>query len=305
MAYRTIKRGRRSYTRRTTRKGYGGRSTPRRRYSTTRRRYPRKMSNKRILNVTSKKKKDNMVNYSNTIAGTPTGSTTYGTGAAILQGGTTYIFPWVASARPGTDTSPLPAFPIEQAGRTSTVCYMRGVKEKIQLQTSTGMAWQWRRICFTMKGKRFYGTDVDGYRWSLMTSAGVVRVVNSIAGTTQGSDLVDALFDGRNGTDWISPFTAKTDSDILSIKYDKTTIIQSGNDTGVMRNFNRWHAMNKNLHFDDDEAGDANSSKAYSAEGRKGMGDYYIVDIIAAGTGSTSTDRLSFQPEATLYWHEK
>lgn len=263
------------------------------------------MNNKRILNVTSRKKKDNMCNYTNTVPGTPAGGSNYTSSAAILQGGTTYIFPWIASARPGTDANSVNATPIEQASRTSSTCYMRGLKEKIQIQTSTGMAWQWRRICFTAKGDRFYQNDASGYRWSLLTNAGVVRVVNSIAGTTQGSNFVDALFDGANGVDWVSPFTAKVDRDVLSVKYDKTVIIQSGNDTGVMRNFNRWHAMNKNLVYDDDEAGDAEVSNRYSTSGRQGMGDYYVVDIISGGTGSSSSDNLSFQPEATLYWHEK
>lgn len=263
------------------------------------------MSRKALLNVTSKKKKDNMCNYSNTTASTPTGSTTYSSDAAILRGGVTYIFPWIASARPGSDSNNVAAVPIEQTNRTASTCYMRGLKERIQIQTSTGMAWQWRRICFTMKGDRLWKNDAAGYRWSLMTSAGVVRVVNSISGTVQGSNFVDLLFDGANGVDWISPFTAKVDKDILTLKYDKTIIIQSGNDTGVMRNFSRWHGMNRNLVFDDDEAGDTEIANRYSAVGKQGMGDYYVVDIISAGTGSTSSDQMSFQPEATLYWHER
>ncbi|AMH87680.1 capsid protein [Pteropus associated gemycircularvirus 3] len=304
MPYRTRKWGRRSYTRRTTRPGYGGRVS-RRRYPARRRRYPRKMTNKRILNVTSHKKKDNMCNYSNTTPANPGGSTTYSSNAAVLVGGQTYIFPWIASARPGGDVSSNPGVGIEMSNRTSNVCYMRGLKEKIQFQTSTGMAWQWRRICFTAKGNRFYQNDSAGYRWSLLTSAGVVRVVNNIAGTAQGSSFVDAIFDGQNGVDWVSPFTARVDRDIFSVKYDKTTIIQSGNDTGVMRNYNRWHAMNKNLVFDDDESGDSEIVGRYSNIGKQGMGDYYVIDIIAAGTGSSSADQASFQPEATLYWHEK
>lgn len=63
--------------------------------------------------------------------------------------------------------------------------------------------------------------------------------------------------------------------------------------------------MNKNLHYQSDEDGNNQSSSPYSVETKLGLGDYYILDIISAGTGATSSDRMSFDPEATLYWHEK
>ena len=263
------------------------------------------MSRKRILNITSEKHKDNMCNYTNTVPDPVRGGTSYSSSAAILVGGETYIFPFIATARPGSDPNGQPAYPIEEAARQSDTCYMRGLKERVQVQTSTGIPWQWRRICFTMKGDRLYRSDSAGYRWSLMTSAGVVRVVNNFAGTVPGSAIVDLIFDGANGVDWISPFTAKTDNDVITVKYDRTRIIQSGNSNGVMRNYTMWHGMNHNIMYDDEEYGDTGTAKAYSVNGKQGMGDYYIIDIISAGTGATTTDRLSFQPEATLYWHEK
>lgn len=260
---------------------------------------------RRILNVTSTKKKDNMCNYSNTTAASVRGGTTYTSNAAILNGGETYIFPWVASARSAIDVANNPGDPIEQSMRTSSTCYLKGLKERVQVQTSTGMPWQWRRICFTMKGDYLTKTDASGYRWSLVTSAGHVRVVNNFAGTTTGSTIVDLIFDGANGTDWISPFTAKLDNDVITVKYDRTRIIQSGNSNGVMRNYTMWHNLDHNIVYNDEESGDSEVVNRYSVWGKQGMGDYYIMDIISAGTGSSTSDNLSFQPEATLYWHEK
>lgn len=63
--------------------------------------------------------------------------------------------------------------------------------------------------------------------------------------------------------------------------------------------------MNANLLYDDDEAGTSMVPSYFSTEGRAGMGDYYVLDIIAAGSGATSTDQLTFNPQTTLYWHER
>lgn len=246
-----------------------------------------------------------MLTYTNTVSGTDHGGTTYTTGAATLDGAHTYIFPWVATARPAVGEDEQGGLPIDESVRTATTCYMKGLKERIQVQTSSGVPWQWRRIAFTVKGWDPYSQDTNGYRWSLETSNGVVRVVNSVAGTTLGSTVVDFIFAGENGTDWLTPFSASLDTSRISVKYDKTRIIRSGNANGVMQNYKFWHSMEKNLVFNDDEAGTTEELNRFSILGKAGMGDFIIIDIIAAGTGGTTSDFLTFQPEATLYWHEK
>jgi len=263
------------------------------------------MSRKRILNVSSRKKADNMVVYANTTANIPTGSKDYFVNGAILKGGVTYIFPFAATARGLLNSDGDIAGPAEEATRTSTECYMRGYKEIVQIQTSSGMPWQWRRICFTMKGTRLSALTSDGYYLNRLTSSGYMRIVNNISGTTFGSNLVDLIFQGINGVDWVGIFNARTDDRLVDIKYDRTRLIQSGNASGVMRNYRHWHPMNETLVYGDEEAGMDERTSDYSTTGKGGMGDYYIVDIISAGTGATATDNLSFQPEAKLYWHER
>jgi hypothetical protein len=111
---------------------------------------------------------------------------------------------------------------------------------------------------------------------------------------------------GGNGRDWNNFFTAPLDPTRISVQYDKTISIQSGNQAGRNVVYNRWHPMNKNLVYDDDENGQETEPSGNSTRGKPGMGDYYVIDMFTSGTPiSTETSGMSFSPEATLYWHEK
>lgn len=307
MAYRTIKRGRRSYTRRTTRKGYGGRSTPRRRYSTTRRRYPRKMSNKRILNITSKKKRDNMQQITNMDAGTIVPGT-LGAREAFLNGNNAYMIPWIPTARPAYGSDNLGGQPIEEAIRTSTTCFMRGVKESISIRTADGAPWKWRRICFRMKGDTIFSTTTANARTDFIqtgtTGSGVMRpATNWLQTPALAAGIEEIIFAGARNYDWSDPFLATLDSNRISIAYDKTTTLQSGNESGFIRTYKRWHGMNKNLVYNDDQQGSEEAVNPYSTPGNKGMGDYYIIDYFRSN--GTPEVQLGLRYNSTLYWHEK
>lgn len=299
MAYRRIKR-RYPARRRPTRKS-SYRFKSRRSYTARRRPYRRPVSRKRVLNMTSRKKHDTMRNHTNLTASL-NGGGTYAAEQTILRGGRLYALLWCATARttlPGTGVD-------DPASRTAQTCYMRGLKEKIQIQTSSGIPWQWRRICFTMKGASLLQSVDDYSKLNVLTSNGYMRETTDWnAYETQRVPLFGPLFKGQQSVDWHNFFSAKTDNDRVTIKYDVTRIIQSGNASGVMRNYNLWHPMNKNLVYGDDEAAGENISVSWSTTGKAGMGDYYVLDLIGAGTGSTSSDNLAFDPTATLYWHEK
>jgi len=184
---------------------------------------------------------------------------------------------------------------------------MVGLKEAIEIQVSTGMPWQWRRICFTFKGPLGLTYD-SGTAIATETSNGWVRVVNQIAGDPGGGQqyiLFEKLFKGQNTSDWNDVMTAKVDNTRVTLKYDSTVSLASGNEDGFIRKYNRWHSMRKTLVYDDDELGGASTARTLSTEGKAGMGDYYVLDMFRARQGSATTDQLSFRPEATLYWHEK
>jgi len=183
---------------------------------------------------------------------------------------------------------------------------MRGLAENIEITTNDGLPWQWRRICFTLKGTAI-NTVINSSSQStvLQTSQGYVRVVNTVFGNTQVGAIQSLLFRGAAGVDWSNIMTAPTDTTNVSIKYDKTVTICSGNEDGMIRNYRRWHPMNKNLVYADDEQGGGETFNAFSTTGKPGMGDYYVIDVFQPRTGGTSSSVLRFEPTATLYWHEK
>lgn len=245
--------------------------------------------------------------YTNTTASSPVNGTTYSVAPAILNGNVEYCFPWICTARSmEAANNGIIAPKSLEAARTASTCYMRGLKEKIQIQTSSGVPWQWRRVCFASKDDDIITQSTNTLRLSTITNAGWVRMVNNVGGTPMFNSIIDPLFRGSLGGDFQGDLmTAALDTTRVDVKYDKTVIIQSGNQSGVMRNFNRWHPMNKNLVYDDEQAGGTESDSYYSTRAKPGMGDYYVIDFIRAGTGAQSSDNLSFNPASTLYWHEK
>lgn len=283
---------------------YGG---VRRRYQKRKVQYRKKMSvpRKRVLNLVSRKKRDDMISYTNIILGTSP-SNSFATGPAFLQGGRTYVIPWICTARSLRAADNTNNTIAERAARTATDCYMRGLAERIQVQTSSGAPWQWRRMVFCYRRADLINQVNSQTPLASNTTSGIVRtVMDALPNTNLAQALLQLVFQGTQSVDWSSLFTAKMDTNNVDVKYDKTRIIRSGNASGVMKCFKMWHPMNKNLRYADDELADTEVPSLFSTGGRAGMGDMYVVDIISAGTGSTSADQMSFEPSATLYWHEK
>nr|QJB18685.1 MAG: capsid protein [Genomoviridae sp.] len=292
MAYgsRSRRRTRRSFTRRRPVARRVRRGPYRKRTTRTRR-----MTSRRVLNLSSTKKQDNMIPYNTTSTGGNGAVGPYG--LPYTQVGQ---FIWCATARDRIGSGD----PNASSLRTSDVCYMRGLKEKILISTNTGLSWRWRRICFTVKNI----VPPVGTPDSLEVSPnGWVRLIANQWATTYGIGMQGLVFRGASGLDWNDVFTAKTDNTRVSIMYDRTRIIKSGNGNGTMISPKLWHPMNKNLVYDNDESGDNETTSTKSTGGKPGMGDYYVMDFIAAGPGGTSatSDGITFSPEATLYWHEK
>ncbi len=228
MAYRrSYSRRPRTTRKRTTRKGYGGRSTPRRRYPTRKRRYTKRMTNKRILNISSTKKRDNMQQITNIDPGSivPGG---LGLREALLNGSNIYLIPWIPTARPAIGSDKQGGQPIEEAVRTATTCYMRGVKENISIRTADGAPWKWRRICFRMKGDGIYRYASAGARTDYLSTGadgegklGSLRpATNWLQDVKQANYIQNTIFAGTNGIDWTDPFIATVDTNQVSIAYD-------------------------------------------------------------------------------------
>nr|QVW56421.1 MAG: capsid protein [Gemykibivirus] len=264
----------------------------------------RRTSSRRVLNLTSVKKRDTMLTLTNVLADR-TRPATYTANDAFIAGGTTtpYVFAWCPTARVN-DTGSGKGTRYETATRSSNVCYMRGLSERIELQSSTGNPWQWRRILFTTKGFVSTVAQSSNFYLSNLTSNGYRRTVNEI----YGSNLIilyDLLFSGSQGTDWDDPMIARVDTSRVTLLYDKVRTFSSGNQYGMVKRFKFWHPFNKNLVYNDDEVGGGEFGASVSTFGKPGMGDVLVIDVIKAGGSSASTDLLSFRPNSTLYWHEK
>ena len=289
MAYGSSRRysRRRRPARRTTR--YRRRVTRRPRRTTVPRRM---MSRRRILNITSEKKQDSMISYFQPA----TGSGVIGSGV-VLSGAATFYGVWCATARDLTSGGNVPG---NQSLRESDNTYMRGLKERINFVSNTGASWRWRRICITRKGSWFsIPTELE------VSPQGWTRYIYDWTNSSVNLSILQTdLFQGAVGQDWSDPMTAKVDTDRQTLMYDRVTTMSSGNASGKYFQKKLWHPMNKRLLYSNDEAGDGMSPDIKSTTGRAGMGDYYVIDIIDCATGN-SADTLRFNPEATLYWHEK
>lgn len=266
-------------------------------------------SRKSVLNLTSRKKRDTLLNYSNITASAPTGSLVYTSAPATLTGGSVVpsMILWCATGRDATASDTRFGTVIDKATRSSSTCFMRGLSENIEIQISDGMPWQWRRICFTYKGlpTRVPSPAEDGFFYATETNDGFRRVLNQPSGVTR-DNIMELLFRGARSVDWQTEMLAPVDTERVTLKYDKTITIASGNDDGSIRKYKRWHGMNQNLVYDDEETGgDTNSGHYYSVQSKPGMGDYFVADFLIPRVGSTTANQLLFGTTSTLYWHEK
>jgi len=247
-----------------------------------------------------------MCSYTNVTAANPQAGTTYALTGAVMPATQQYIFPWCATARNYDQTLTAQGTITETSTRTAQTCFMRGLSENIEITTNDGLPWQWRRICFTLKGTLLSNVITGtSQTLALETNQGWVRVVNTAYGNGAVGAIQGNIFRGAAGVDWSNIMTAPTDTTNVNIKYDKTITIASGNEDGMIRNYRRWHPMNQNLVYYDDEQGGGKVDSSYSTTGRPGMGDYYVVDIFQPRVGGTANSVLRFEPTAKLYWHEK
>lgn len=261
------------------------------------------MTRKRILNLTSEKKRDTMIPVYK--AGSAATATVQ---AANLSGPNGALLIWCATARDNTvSNGGAGAGKFQQSTRSATTCFMRGLKETVSVNTNSPLAWQWRRICFCFRNTALLLPSVVPY---IENSNGFGRLMYNLSSgsatdNAAASALSGFLFKGVIAVDWTSQLTAPIDTSRVDLKYDRTFTISSGNSSGVIRRYNMWHPMNKNITYDDDEQAGGMNTSYYSVTDKRGMGDYYVADFIYPAYGSTSTDTLYFSPQATLYWHEK
>lgn len=258
----------------------------------------RPASRRRILNVAAIKKHDNMLaNVRSPDGVLSPGPIVTGTGFASL---------FMPSARKlGHDAA-------GESTRERQVTFSVGYKERVEVNILGGGVWKWRRLVFTFKGTRLYDQDVT---WNLPwfnkavdpEGCDMVRLISQPT-TDQGQEIRRILWDGTEGIDWSSEFTAKPDTSRITPLYDRTFTFNPRNESGYSRTFRFWHPTRKNIIYDEDEEGGAPAAPGsfVSVQGKPGMGDLYVYDIaylaVPAASGNAA---MTWAPEGTYYWHER
>jgi len=244
-----------------------------------------------------------MVLQTNVSVGTPVGNNTYNRGPAPITQQSLYV--WSPTARDLSDNAGLANQVSVESSRNAVTCFMRGLKEKITFSSNDSTPWLWRRIVIFSKNSNYRisttGTSTT-FSPFIENSAGYARVVNQ---PVNGQFFDDGLWKGVQNIDWDEFMTAPVDTRRNDLVYDKTVSIAPGAQQGTYRSFNRWHPINKNLVYDDEEAGQSMTTNYWSVTDKRGCGDMYIIDIFKPGAGAQAGSILYFKPEASLYWHEK
>lgn len=302
-------RRRRRVIRRVTRSRASGyaKARSRRTYGYSRPKRYRPVSKKRILNVASRKKSDTMLTWVSDNNGNQA------PGAIVIPGdeAVPQIYVWSPTMRGMTvgDSK----FAVSTANRTSSETYAVGLAERISLTTNDSASWLWRRICFTTYGSYIWTVEDQTYFPIIAggSPAGYQRAFVSLGGATVPTiqdtlraQLYGQLFQGVQGVDYSETNLAKTKSRGITVMYDKTVRIESGNEHGVYRTYKRWHPMRKRLTYLDVEDGPQLDSSLLSVADRRSMGDYYVLDLFTC-SDNDSEHTLTVNADATYYWHER
>lgn len=265
------------------------------------------MPRKRVLNITSTKKRNGMLSWSNTTSTGAIQNTAIGAAFINAANGGAFLF---APTKQSLVTAGVTNQIVDASDRTASTCYMKGFSEHIRYQTSSPLPWFWRRICFTVKGSPFTASPTPSQAETpyLDTSNGMERLWLNLQ-INNSKPLINSistyLFKGVEGKDWSDVIIAPIDTARVTLRYDRTVTIKSGSSVGTVGEKKLWHGMNKNLVYDDDENGAATEASYSSVSSKAGMGDYYVIDFFSGGAGGGSGDILRIDSNATLYWHEK
>lgn len=277
------------------------------------------MSTRTLLNKTSRKKRNGMLTWANTTSSGVLSTVTQNplTIAGSNSGNTLGIVHFRPTAMDlnGNDTTPNSI--VNNACRTSSICYMKGFAENIRVETNTGNPWMHRRICICTRDPLFYTQQTSdaagadrGYAaaGAIETSNGWQRLASNVqldTLTNTTTSWLAVLFKGAQGNDWDDYITAPVDTTRVDLKFDKTWVYRSGNQQGVLKEKKLYHPMNRNLYYDDDENGAGETTTTISVRDKRGMGDYHIFDLFSQGSSGATTDFLKIRFTSTLYWHEK
>lgn len=260
------------------------------------------MSTRRLLDVTSQKKRDNMmpqvVNQDNSEE--PRGN------PVQMTGDNEYGFLFIPSGRDSAWTEGEGKY-----ARQKSQTFCKGYAEKVTFETSNSANWLWRRVVFMTKNPLIHSAfPLNTVTNRTDTDEGYNRVLwNFFGSSTEASEaretLQDCVFQGQAGVDWNDRYTAKLDTKQITVISSVTMRLSGGNDAARIHHAKRWYPINKNIVYDEDEAGNSKEAgREFSTLGKPGAGNLYVMDTFHCANG-TSSDVMSFNPQGVYYWHER
>ena len=249
-------------------------------------------SRRKLLNITSEKKWDDMPQYYTDALGDHT------QGSLTIAADNRFLF--MASARPlyfGISA--------KDNNRQTKETFSVGYKERIELDVENPQEWRWRRIAFRFVGDPFIGT---GSSASLPfydnPTAGMTRNLNTM-NLTQLATVQGIIYEGVQGVDWFDERVAKVDRRRINLISDQTLALKGHNDQAHSHTFNRWYGIRKRLVYNDVQDGKSVQPTNYvSVQDNKSCGDVYIYDYFFNTAGDTA-ENLQITFQGRYYWHER
>jgi hypothetical protein len=278
------------------------------------RRVKRRLTNAKIKDIVSRKKRDTMLAYSPFQNAGSTGTLTLPIRGQSFQkrGGTE--FPhfnlWCASYRKLATTD-------FDSVRTARSVYLKGLSETYRVEVFNA-PWQWRRIVFRTKD-RFIGANAQSPTYATPAIGGFassnVRMVGqglttpgqpafTFEGQTTAVPIEGIVFKGATGVDWVNPFNAPIDKQRIKLLSDQKFRVASGNESGAAKIKKFYTPLNTTITYDDDEAGVEQFTSGFASDSDK-WGNVYVLDIFwnEAGDDASLNDML-WTANSTMYWHE-
>lgn len=270
------------------------------------------MSTRRVANIASTKKRDDMKMQFMGPGLSPTISQELNvTGGSAGTFATSYLIGNVTARTVDQVASGNPA------KMSTDRPYIRGIKENLIISSDDSTHWRWRRIVFRAKDPRWHvvvnpaNNDTIEYPVTLADGSGVVHRPAKLFNGTDTADtsyrnaFLNGMFMGTQNTDYQNSFTARTNTDFATVIYDRTRTLMSSNDSGFTRQFGHWIPYNGNLYHTYKQDGDESGIGIFSTTGAKGKGDVYILDMFQGSLSAGADNVLNVQGTSTLYWHEK
>lgn len=277
------------------------------------------MTRRKILDITSVKKKDHMIFRSSS-----DGGTTYGPAAVVANTYNASVYQVTGRHRSDRASA-------DMAERTSKEVYWKGFKDVFVVQSDSSYPWEWRRVVFSVKG----GPNATGLPVSLYSPVMAVDIAGVPAETagggsgeatnpsvlqgvqrsarmfnlltpTQIQNFTGGLYKGVRGMDFDTGYgmllSSALDKENVRIHSDVTRSIRSGNDVGVMKKYSMYTPLNQKMIYADQESGSLLTGVTYAASNSP-LGDVYVFDLFVQLQGAPGS--LTISGQGTAYWHEK